>query len=102
MFPFDKNTDKMNLTELIDFEEYLPMIGINGLYSKRKPLLYKGERVKSSDLVDILSLLDQQTTRKYCSYISSKIIKVDEDKEEIMSSLPKTEIKMVEIYDEFS
>lgn len=90
----------MELIESIQFNQYLPIVGPDGLFPRRNPLLYKSERIKSMDLVDILSLLNQDVTEKKCSYISKSLIKVDMDKEVIMSLLPKTDIKMVEIYTE--
>jgi hypothetical protein len=91
----------MNFIESIDFVEYIPITSPRGLFSKRNPLMYKGNQVKSLDLVDILSLLNPDATNKYTTYIMKDKIRVDEDKEELMSLLPKTEINMIEIYKEY-
>lgn len=92
----------MELLELIDMDAYIPQIAPNGLYSRKNPMLYKGERIKSPDLMDILSLLNSELSGKKTSYISNQIIRVDMDKEEIMSYLPKSDIKMIEVYGEVS
>lgn len=92
----------MEFMDSIDFVEYLPIVGPNGLFPKRNRLLYEGNIVKSMDLIEIISLLNPDVTNKFTVFIERDKIKVDFDKEKLMEYLPKTEIKMVEIYKEYN
>src|ERR1700729_1862552 len=89
----------MQIFDEIVYTEYIPEIGTNGLYSKRKPLVYKGLPIYG-DLQDILSLLDVDTTKKYTSYIKSDVIRISKDTEILLNSLPNSKIKMIEIFKE--
>lgn len=91
----------MEIFSNITFNEYIPDVAPNGLFSKKKPIVFNGEPIKSKELQEILALLEPEITNKLCTYISFDIIRIVSANEILLKFLPETEIKMLEVFDEF-
>lgn len=90
----------MEIFSNITFNEYIPDVAPNGLFSKKKPIVFNGEPIKSREVGEILALLKPDITNKLCTYISFDIIRIRQENEILLKFLPETEIKMLEIFNE--
>jgi hypothetical protein len=91
----------MEIFSNITFNEYIPDIAPNGLFSKKKPIVFNGEPIKSRELQEILALLEPEITNKLCTYIATDIIRIIPQNQILLKFLQETEIKMLEVFDEF-